>query len=329
MAERLSAEIPNSLYVNQFANTANPEAHVATTGPEIWAQMEHDLDAVVCGVGSGGTISGLGRFFRSVSDKVEMVLADPEGSVLAEFVRTGKLAEEVGSWLVEGIGEDFMPPNAEDLAGVAKAYTIDDREALLTAREVLSREGILAGSSSGTLIAAALRYCREQTEAKRVVTFVCDSGNKYLSKMFNDYWMIDQGFIERETEGDLRDLISRRHEEQATVTVGPEDSLLTAYGRMKLYDISQLPVLSDDGDVVGLLDENDVLLSVFKEEEHFKDPVKSAMTAKLDTIEADRPLPALLPILDRGLVAIVVENGRFLGLITRIDLLNYLRRGMQ
>ena len=329
MAERLSAEIPNALYVNQFANTANPEAHVATTGPEIWAQMEHDLDAVVCGVGSGGTISGLGRFFRSVSDKVEMVLADPEGSVLAEFARTGKLAEEVGSWLVEGIGEDFMPPNANDLAGVAKAYTIGDREALLTAREVLSREGILAGSSSGTLIAAALRYCREQTEAKRVVTFVCDSGNKYLSKMFNDYWMIDQGFIERETEGDLRDLISRRHEEQATVTVGPEDSLLTAYGRMKLHDISQLPVLNDDGGVVGLLDENDVLLSVFKEEERFKDPVKSAMTAKLDTIEADRPLPALLPILDRGLVAIVVENGRFLGLITRIDLLNYLRRGMK
>lgn len=145
MAERLSAEIPNALYVNQFANTANPEAHVATTGPEIWAQMEHDLDAVVCGVGSGGTISGLGRFFRSVSDKVEMVLADPEGSVLAEFARTGKLAEEVGSWLVEGIGEDFMPPNANDLAGVAKAYTIGDREALLTAREVLSREGILAG----------------------------------------------------------------------------------------------------------------------------------------------------------------------------------------
>ena len=160
MAERLSAEIPNALYVNQFANTANPEAHVATTGPEIWAQMEHDLDAVVCGVGSGGTISGLGRFFRSVSDKVEMVLADPEGSVLAEFARTGKLAEEVGSWLVEGIGEDFMPPNANDLAGVAKAYTIGDREALLTACEVLSREGILAGSSSGTLIAAALRYCR-------------------------------------------------------------------------------------------------------------------------------------------------------------------------
>lgn len=329
MAERLNAEIPNSFYVNQFANPANPEAHVQSTGPEIWAQMEQDVDAVVCGVGSGGTISGLGRFFASVSDKVEMVLADPEGSVLDHFVKTGKLADEVGSWLVEGIGEDFMPPNANNLEGVRTAYAISDREALLTAREVLQKEGILAGSSSGTLIAAALRYCREQTEAKRVVTFVCDSGNKYLSKMFNDYWMIDQGFIERETKGDLRDLITRRHEEQATVTVAPDDSLLTAYGRMKLYDISQVPVIGDKGEVVGLLDENDVMFSVFKDEEHFKDPVQSAMTSKLQTIEADRPLAALLPILDQGLVAIVVEDGRFLGLITRIDLLNYLRRRMK
>ena len=177
VAERLNREIPGSIYVNQFENPANPLAHETTTGPEIWAQMEQDLDAVVCGVGSGGTISGLGRYFAAVSPKTEMVLADPEGSVLAAFVRTGKLAEEVGSWLVEGIGEDFMPPNANDLEGVRSAYVVSDREALMTARDLLAQEGILAGSSSGTLIAAALRYCREQTEPKRVVSFVCDSGN--------------------------------------------------------------------------------------------------------------------------------------------------------
>ena len=329
VAERLNREIPDSFYVNQFANPSNPLAHETTTGPEIWAQMEQDVDAVVCGVGSGGTISGLGRYFRKVDPQVEMVLADPEGSVLADYVKTGKLAEEVGSWLVEGIGEDFMPPNANELQGVAKAYTIGDAEALHTARELLRREGVLAGSSSGTLIAAALRYCREQTQAKRVVTFVCDSGNKYLTKMFNDYWMVDQGFIERESHGDLRDLISRRHEEHATVTVGPDDSLLTAYGRMKLYDISQLPVLDETGQVVGIVDENDILLSVFKDEAHFQDPVRSAMTAKLETIQADRPLPALLPILDQGHVAIVMEDAHFLGLITRIDLLNHLRRQMR
>ena len=329
VAERLNREIPGSFYVNQFANTANPLAHETTTGPEIWEQMEHDVDAVVCGVGSGGTISGLGRYFAKVSPKTEMVLADPVGSVLAEFVKTGKLAEEVGSWVVEGIGEDFMPPNADDLAGVKHAYTVSDRDALLTARELLAKEGILAGSSSGTLITAALRYCRDQSEPKRVVTFVCDSGNKYLSKMFNDYWMLDQGFIERETSGDLRDIIARRHDELATVTISGSDSLLTAHGRMKLYDVSQLPVVDDDGQVIGIVDENDIMLSVFKDETHFQDAVSSAMSSKLQTIQADRPLASLLSILDQGLVAIVFDGDAFLGLITRIDLLNYLRRQLK
>ena len=257
-----------------------------------------------------------------------MILADPAGSILADYVNCGVLREEVGSWVVEGIGEDFVPP-VSDLSLVAKAYEISDSEALTTARELLKQEGILAGSSSGTLIAAALRYCREQTEPKRVVSFVCDSGNKYLSKMFNDYWMVDQGFIERETKGDLSDLISRRHEERATVTLSPKDSLLTAYGRMKLYDISQLPVLGADGRVAGLIDESDILLTVFRDESHFKDPVESAMSSRLETLQASEPLDKLLPIFDSGRVAIVMAGDRFLGLITQIDLLNHLRRRMK
>ena len=328
VAERLNREIPNSFFVNQFANPANPLAHETTTGPEIWAQMEQDLDAVVCGVGSGGTISGLGRFFRSVQPDIEMVLADPKGSVLAEFVHTGKIAEEVGSWVVEGIGEDFMPPNADNLEGVKSAYVIDDREALMTAREVLAKEGIIAGSSSGTLIAAALRYCRAQSKPKRVVTFVCDSGNKYLSKMFNDYWMMDQGFLQRESFGDLRDLISRRYQEHATVTVKPSDTLLAAYGRMKLYDVSQLPVVTADR-VVGIIDEEDILFAVFEHEDRFGDPVESAMTSRLETLQASEPVTRLMPVFQKGHVAIVLEGEAFLGLITRIDLLNYLRRRMR
>jgi cystathionine beta-synthase len=328
MAERLAEEIPGAVYVNQFANAANPEAHEATTGPEIWAQMGHALDAVVCGVGSGGTITGLARFFAETAPEVEMVLADPEGSVLARYVETGELAEEVGSWVVEGIGEDFLPPVC-DLSRVTRAYAIPDRESLTTARELLAKECILAGSSSGTLIAAALRYCREQTTAKRVVTFVCDSGNKYLSKMFNDYWMIDQGFIERERRGDLSDLIARRHGEHATVTLAPEDTLLAAYGRMKLYDISQLPVLDAAGTVVGIIDESDILLAVFRDEAHFRDPVSSAMITRLETVQADQPLDALLPVFAHDHVAIVLDGDKFLGLITRIDLLNHLRRRMK
>ena len=166
MAQRLAADIPGAFYVNQFGNPANPLAHERTTGPEIWEQMGHDVDAVVCGVGSGGTLTGLTRFFARVSPHTEMVLADPAGSVLAPYVETGKIGE-AGSWVVEGIGEDFIPPIA-DLSGVKKAYSIPDAESLATARELLGSELILGGSSAGTLVAAALRYCREQTEAKRV-----------------------------------------------------------------------------------------------------------------------------------------------------------------
>ncbi|MFH1724897.1 MAG: cystathionine beta-synthase [Elusimicrobiota bacterium] len=326
IAERIAAET-GAFYVNQFANPANPAAHETTTAPEIWEQMGREIDAVVCGVGSGGTLTGLSRFFAGADPRVEMVLADPEGSVLADYVNTGKLGSEAGSWLVEGIGEDFMPPIA-DLSRVKRAYSIGDAESFAVARELLRKEGVLAGSSSGTLLAAALRYCREQSAPKRVVTFVCDSGNKYLSKMYNDYWMADQGFAERAKSGDLRDILSRRHRERATVFIGPGDTLLAAYGRMKLYDISQLPVI-EDGKVVGIVDEGDILMAVFKDEGRFKAPVKSAMTSKLETIQAGDPVESLLRIFDRGLVAIVFEGSDFLGLITQIDLLNHLRRRMR
>ncbi|MGE0117250.1 MAG: pyridoxal-phosphate dependent enzyme [Dongiaceae bacterium] len=326
MAERLTSETPGAFYVNQFANPANPLAHETGTAPEIWQQMEHRVDAVVCGVGSGGTLTGVGRFMKKVSPATKMILADPKGSVLTEKVKTGRLCE-AGSWLVEGIGEDFVPPNC-DLSLVAEAFTVTDAESFATARELLRQEGVLAGSSSGTLIGAALRYCRAQPTPQRVVSFVCDSGNKYLSKMFNDFWMLDQGFLERPRTGDLRDLISRRHADRATVTVAPDDTLITAYARMKLYEISQLPVLRA-GEVIGIVDESDILMAVYDHEDRFKEKVADAMTSKLDVLEARAPLSALLPIFARDHVAIVKDGDEFLGLITRIDLLNHLRRRMR
>jgi cystathionine beta-synthase len=325
MAERLTRETPGAIYVNQFANPANPLAHEIGTGPEIWEQMKHDIDAVVVGVGSGGTLTGVGRFLRHVAPKAKMVLADPKGSVLAPLVKTGKMTE-AGSWLVEGIGEDFVPPNC-DLSLVSEAFTVSDAESFATARDLLHKEAILAGSSSGTLIAAALKYCRAQTTAKRVVTFVCDSGNKYLSKMFNDYWMLDQGLLARDRKGDLRDLIARRHADRATVTVSPTDSLLIAYQRMKLYEISQLPVL-DGGKVAGIIDESDLLLAVHAHPERFRDPVASAMTGKVETVQAADPLTHLVDVFALNHVAMVMDGAEFLGLITRIDLLNHLRRSI-
>ena len=326
MAARLATE-QGAFYVNQFANPANPLAHEQTTGPEIWEQMEHKVDAVVAGVGTGGTITGLSRYFARVSPHTEMVVADPVGSIVAHYVKTGTVSTAVGSWLVEGIGEDFIPPVA-DLSRVKKAYSIPDAEAFNVCRDLLRQEGIFAGSSSGTLIGAALRYCREQKSEKRVVSLVCDSGNKYLSKVYNDYWMIDQGFIQRDKHGDLRDLIARRHKEHAVATVAADETVLAAYQRMKLYDVSQLPVLKD-GRIVGIVDEEDILREVAENPGHFREPVTAAMEKHLVTVPPSASVEQLNEIFKRGLVAIVVEGDEFLGLITRIDLLNWLRRRTQ
>lgn len=323
IAERLAGEIPNSFYVNQFSNPANPFAHEATTGPEIWAQTGHMLDAVVVGVGSGGTLTGLGRYFARVAPQVQMVLADPVGSILEPLIERNERVTP-GSWLVEGIGEDFIPPNCE-LARASKAYAISDAESFFTAREVLSKEGILGGSSSGTLVAAALRYCREQTAPKRVVTFICDSGNKYLSKMYNDFWMFEQGLLDRPRQGNLVDLIVRRYQEGSVATLAPTETLLQAYRRMKLFDVSQLPVMAGER-VVGILDESDVLLSVQADPARFAQPVSTAMCSTVVTIAPDAPMAELLPIFAKDLVAVVADQGRFIGLITKIDVLNYLRK---
>ena len=326
MAERLAAEIPNSFYVNQFGNPANPLAHETTTGPEICDQMDGDVDAVVCGVGSGGTITGLTRFFQRVNPSTQMVLADPVGSVLVDYVKTGRYGE-AGSWVIEGIGEDFIPPVC-DLSAVVHAYSISDAESLQTGRALLRTCGILGGSSTGTLLAGALRYCREQTRPQRVVTFVCDSGNKYLSKMYNDFWMFDHGLLGQPETGTLLDLIARRYADGSAVTVRPEDSLIQAYRRMKLDDVSQLPVM--DGDrLVGIIDESDLLLAVHADAAHFHTAVQTAMVTQLQTVDVNASVDELLPLFDQGRVAIVEDAGRFVGLITKIDVLNYLRHRVQ
>ena len=326
LAETLAQRIPGAILINQFGNPANPEAHEKTTGPEIWEQMDHDVDAIVAGIGSGGTITGCGRFLKSVSPKTQVILADPAGSVLAGIVNEGKPGPK-GSYSVEGIGQDFVP-DAADLSVIDKAYSIPDAEAIAAARELLSKEGVLAGSSSGTLLATALRWCREQTEPKRVVTFVCDTGAKYLSKVYNDAWLADQGLTERKLHGDLRDLITRSADEGDVVSVGPDDTLATAYGRMRQADVSQLPVM-EDGRLVGILDDSDIVHVMDTDEitraERFAKPVRSAMATQLDTVQINESLNDLIPIFDRDRVAIVMDGDHFVGLITRVDLINHLR----
>jgi cystathionine beta-synthase len=310
-------------FINQFANPDNSLAHEQTTAPEILEQMGGDVDAIVLGVGSSGTVAGIGAYLEKHSPSTEIILADPVGSVLADYINKGELGEQ-GSWLVEGIGEDFIPSIA-DFGKVTRAYSISDRESFKTARELLRKEGILAGSSSGTLLAAALKYCREQEEPKRVVSFACDTGNKYLSKLYNDFWLEDQGFIRRKEQGDLRDLIGRPHDERATITVGPTDILVTAHNRLRNAGFSQLPVM-DEGKLVGIVTEDTIIQYVFNDPTLMNTPVGDAMESAFIQLPRDTSVNNLVAMLHVQPYAAVMDGDHFLGLITRADVLNYLRR---
>ncbi len=327
LAETIAQRTPGGFFVNQFANPANPYAHETATGPEILRQMDGHVDAIVVGVGSGGTLTGIGRFMRRASPQTEMILADPEGSVLAPFVETGRMTA-VGSWAVEGIGEDFIPPNA-DLTLVSKAYAISDAESFGSARELLRAEGVLAGSSSGTLLATALKYCRAQASPRRVVSLVCDSGAKYLSKVFNPTYLAQEGWSHPHRYGTVRDVVVSRYSEGTAIVVRPQDNLRTVFARMRSADVSQLPVVDESGHVVGLVDESDVLAALLTAPEDadraFARPVKEVMVTRLETISADAPIADLVPLFRKDYVAIVMDGDQFLGVATRLDLINHFR----
>ena len=324
LGERI-AEEQGAYFINQFGNPDNALAHERTTGPEIVEELGGRLDAIVLGVGSSGTVTGLGHYLEAHAPHVDLVLADPEGSVLTDYINKGEL-HEGSSWLVEGIGEDFIPPIA-DFSKVTKAYAISDAESFAMARELLMKEGLLAGSSSGTLLAAALRYCREQTEPKTVVSFACDTGNKYLSKLYNDFWMEDQGFIAREQYGDLRDLIGRPHGERATITVGPTDIVTTAHNRLRNAGFSQLPVM-DEGRLVGVITEDTIIQFVFGRPDLMTAPVADAMETAFIQLDKETSVNNLVAMLHVQPYAAIMDDAEFLGLITRSDVLNYLRRQM-
>jgi cystathionine beta-synthase len=339
VAARIAKETPNSLYINQFANPDNASAHSTTTAPEIAAQIGAlglTVDAFVVGVGSGGTLTGAGGYFKKHNPGCRIILADPAGSILEPLHCRGEHAEP-GAWLVEGMGEDFVPEVC-DMSLLDDAYAVTDADSFHAGRELLLREGILGGSSTGCLLHAALLWCRKQTEPKTCVTFVCDNGAKYLSKMYNDFWMIDNGFIERERFGDLRDLIARRHSQREDFTLDPNDTLANALKTMKLYDVSQVAIVEPLPDpartgkrrsrAIGIIDESDVLLALLNEGTSLDSPVSEFMTRRLETIAHNADIKALVPIFRADRVAIVADhadNDRFMGLITRIDMINYLR----
>ena len=258
LAQTITPRTQGAIYINQFENPANPLAHEATTAPEILGQMDGDIDAIVVGVGSGGTLTGIGRFMKRASPKTEMILADPVGSVLAPLVNSGEMIE-AGSWTVEGIGEDFVPPNA-DLSLVRRPIRSPTRKASRPRAICCARR---ACSPARRPARCWPRRCAiaAQSKPKRVVSLVCDSGAKYLSKVFNDAFLAQEGWIERTRSGTVRDLVINRHEEGGAVEVRPQDTLRTVFARMRAADVSQLPVVEDDA-IVGLVDESDLLAAL-------------------------------------------------------------------
>ena len=320
VARKMASKIKGSFFADQFSNPANPLAHKTSTAPEIWEQMDGKLDAVVAGVGSGGTVTGLAEFFKEKNQDIQMIVADPEGSIVADAVTKGSYKYEGGSWLVEGIGEDFIPTNL-NLDLVDDAVTVSDKEAFEVLQKLLKEEGILAGSSTGTLISGAIKWCQKQDSHKKVVTFVCDTGNKYLSKAFSKSWLKDNQLIDEKIHGNLSDLISRRADRGEMISIKPGDTLMTAYNRMRASDVSQLPVLEEEK-LVGIVDEEDLLLNVYKDENLFSESIDSIMVCDLETIDVNSDENALYKILSEGKVAIIFEGEIFLGFITKVDLIN-------
>ncbi|MDA0803867.1 MAG: pyridoxal-phosphate dependent enzyme [Planctomycetota bacterium] len=323
LCERLAREA-GGFYVNQFGNPANVEAHYTTTGPEIWEQMGGRVDAFVAGVGSGGTVAGIGKYLKEKNPQCEVILADPVGSILTPLVNEGKRVDP-GSWLVEGIGEDFVP-DILDLSIVDSAIAVSDDDAFRTVRDLLRTEAILAGSSVGVLLCAALQYCRKQTSPKRVVTIICDSGAKYLSKMYSDWWLHDQGMLERAHVGDLRDLIVRRHQHREDFCLLPHVPLAQAIKRMQTSSVSQMAVVDASDRLVGVIDEFDILLALSKDPAAAQRPVSDTMVHTVETVAPKASIESILPILRSDRVVLVADGPTYYGLITKMDLIQHLRR---
>jgi cystathionine beta-synthase len=323
VSTRLAKEIPGAWKPDQYANAQNPAAHYATTGPEIWRQTDGTVTHFVAGIGTGGTISGTGRYLKEVSQgRVQVVGADPEGSVYSGG--TGR------PYLVEGVGEDFWP-TTYDATVPDRILPISDRDSFLTTRRLAREEALLVGGSCGLAVAGALRLAEELTEDDVVVVLLPDSGKGYLSKIYNDEWMADYGFLVPDsTVPTVGDVLGRKGAElPELVHVHPEETVGSAIAILREYGVSQMPVVQHEppvmaAEVIGSVVERELLDAVFADRAALDEPLGKRMSPPLPVVGAGEPLPVAYAALEHASALVVLDDGKPTGIITRSDLLGFL-----
>jgi cystathionine beta-synthase len=327
VANKTVAETPNAILANQYHNPENPAAHVKTTGPEIWEQTGGKVTDVVIGMGTGGTITGVGRYLKSKNPAIKIIGVDPVGSLLYDTWRLGRIPDEpfLKTYKVEGIGEDFLPTSL-DLSVVDEVIQVGDKESFLTTRRLVREEAIFCGGSSGTAVAAALRYAQGLGPERYVVVILPDSGSRYLTKVFDDEWMREMGFLESAwAERRASDVLGAKSSSEL-YTARPNGHMNEVVALMKKHDISQLPVVSDDGALLGLVSEIDLLnhLLTADHRDHADETIADVMREEVATVTLETPLEVLMSVFVTGHVAVVTQDSKPVGIITKIDLLDYL-----
>jgi cystathionine beta-synthase len=325
MAKRIAGETPNAVLANQFYNQSNPAAHEATTGPELWEQTEGKITHFVAGAGTGGTITGVARYLKRMNPKVQIVGADPVGSILAEVWRSGGASKPDGApYKVEGIGQDKLPGTL-DLSVIDEFQSVSDRDAFSLARRLTREEGIFVGGSSGLIAHAALNVARRINDPEAcVVTVLCDTGERYLSKLFNDEWMRENQMLDAEkmTLGQL--LGAKGGDIPALVSTAPGASVRQALGLMSLHNVSQLPVM-DGANCVGSVSESVLSVRGLEDTKVLERTVSDVMDGPFPVVDTGMPVDAAVKMLGRNNPAVLVrDHGTVQGILTRSDLLQFL-----
>ncbi|GAB4427828.1 MAG: cystathionine beta-synthase [Anaerolineales bacterium] len=329
VANRIVAETPNAILANQYHNPENPRSHYQTTGPEIWNQTQGQVTDVIIGMGTGGTISGIGRYLKEQNPDIRIVGVDPTGSILLEIWEQGGVPEDAVAipYKVEGIGEDFLPSTL-DLLVIDEVVRVTDKEAFQWTRRIVREEGIFCGGSSGAALAGAIKYARELPPDRLAVVIFPDSGSRYLSKTFDDKWMRENGFLESEWEGvRLGEVLAEKHLPEL-VTASLSDRMTDVIARLKDHDISQMPVLDSAGNLAGLVTEVD-LLKHMMEAGHTHEPdetIESIIQPVEHTFSPRANLEDVLPRFYETPVVLVVEDRRPVGILTKIDVLDFIAR---